>query len=263
MKKTGVYETKKKDGSVYYRTSVTINAKHISLGSYAKKKDAENAYKAARKLLESDVTLSDYDRFSALYFEKFVILLNLRDNHIYFPMPVYLKNRFFYYYLDEDTFFIFDREDLFYYTSHKIQRRGGHLFVSDFGMQVSLLSRYDIRPYAVEGRDYRFRNGNNFDLRRENIEIINPYIGVIKSETPKGTVYTVKIHVKGNYTVGTYSSATEAAIAYNKAADILKQHGIDKNYGINYVEGISAKEYAEIYSSVSVSKSISEAYFSE
>ena len=30
---TGVYQTSKKDGSLYYRASLTYHAKHISLGS--------------------------------------------------------------------------------------------------------------------------------------------------------------------------------------------------------------------------------------
>ena len=31
---TGVYKTTKKDGSVYYRVSITYKNKHISIGSY-------------------------------------------------------------------------------------------------------------------------------------------------------------------------------------------------------------------------------------
>lgn len=256
MDKTGVYETTKKDGTKYYRVSVTVNGKHISLGSYDLKSNAVRAYKAAKHLLETLDSFADYKKYDSLNFDKFVVLLNLRDNKIYFSSPVYLKNRFFYYYLDEDTALIFDKEDLFYYTEHKIMRRGGHLFVNDFGMQYSLLSRYGVRPYSVLNRDYRFVNGNSFDFRRENIEVINPYIGVTEITEHNKTKYLVKIHVKGNYTVGTYNTIEEAAIAYNKAADTLRQKGIKKEYGVNYLDGISPSEYAAIYSKISISPSI-------
>lgn len=75
-------------------------------------------------------------------------------------------------------------------------------------------------------------------------------------------MYTVRIHINGNYTVGTYPTETEAAIAYNKAIDILKQNGLTKNFTPNYVEGVSPREYAEIYSSLQISPKITN-YFSE
>jgi len=42
----------------------------------------------------------------------------------------------------------------------------------------------------------------------------------------------------GNYTVGTYRSEEKAAIAYNKAVDLAKSHGIDKNFPTNYIDQI-------------------------
>ena len=54
-------------------------------------------------------------------------------------------------------------------------RRGGHLFVADYGMQVNIASRYGIKNFAVENRDYRFVNGNDHDFRYANIEILNTY----------------------------------------------------------------------------------------
>lgn len=35
-------------------------------------------------------------------------------------------------------------------------RRGGHLFVADYGMQVNILNRYGIKNYAVKDKDYIF-----------------------------------------------------------------------------------------------------------
>lgn len=59
-------------------------------------------------------------------------------------------------------------------------RRGNHYFVSDYGMQLTLTSRYGIKNYAVPGRDYCFRNGDPTDFRRENLQIHNIYHGVRK-----------------------------------------------------------------------------------
>lgn len=250
----GVYTTKRKDGTTYYRASLTYRNKHISLGSYSAVADAHRTYLSASALLQdTSITLNQYQPDSLLSFDKWICLLNFRDNGIYFATPIYIRPKFFYYYFSPTDFFIFDTEDLFYYSSHKISHRGNHYFVADYGMQVNIMSRYGIKNYAVEGRDYRFINGNNRDFRYENIEIINRYNGVC-AVTHKGiTRYQVKIHVKGNVTVGTYQSELEAAIAYNKAIDILKKAGVDKAYTPNYIEGISPAVYADFYSSIKVS----------
>lgn len=138
----------------------------------------------------------------------------------------------------------------------KISHRGGHYFVADYGMQVNIMSRYGIKNYAVEGRDYRFINGNNQDLRYENIEVINRYNGVTAVTRDGTTYYQVKIHVNGNRNVGCYRSETEAAIAYNKAIDLLKKAGVDRAYTPNYMEGMSPLAYADLYNTVKISPGI-------
>lgn len=249
----GVYTAKHKDGSVYFRASVTYRNKHISLGSFSDPETAHAAYKTAGCLLnDASRTLTQYEQASALPFEKWVTLLNFRDNGIYFATPIYIRPKFFYYYFSPTDFFLFDTEDLFYYSSRKISYRGGHYFVADYGMQVNIMSRYGIKNYAVEGRDYRFINGNNHDFRYENIEIINRFQGVEQIRQNGVTRYRVKIHVKGNLSVGVYDTETEAAIAYNKAIDILKKAGVCKAYTPNYMEGISSAAYADLYDSVKV-----------
>ena len=55
----------------------------------------------------------------------------------------------------------------------------------------------------------------------------------------------------------------EAAIEYNKAIDILKRNGCPKNYTPNYLENITAGEYAEIYTRLPVSDKLYKLYFSE
>ena len=273
MKKlAGVYETTKKDGTVYYRSSVTYKGRHISLGSFENAQSAHLAYRQAQSILDADSpvhidTLSQFyqtepealkkaqkniAKFDNLPFEKAICLLNFRDNQIYFSSPIYLKKSFFYYYLTPDITLLFDKEDLFFYSSHRIMKRGGHLFVAEYGMQTSVLSRYGIRSYAVKDRDYRFLNGDAHDLRYANIEIINPYFCVFRTGTLGGYTYQVKIHINGDLQIGMYKDEKTAAIAYNKAADFCHQYGIVKNFPVNYIESLSAREYAEIYSAITL-----------
>ena len=132
-------------------------------------------------------------------------------------------------------------------------RRQGHLFVNDYGMQINILSRYGIKNYAVPGRDYYFANEDPWDLRYSNIIIVNRYYGVTKITSHGASSYKVQIHINGNYTVGTYLSEEEAAIAYNKAVDLAKKSGITKNYQTNYLENYSPREYADTYSHIKIS----------
>ncbi len=250
---TGVYTAKRKDGSTYYRASLTYRNKHISLGSHNEMQKAHEIYCTASALLkDASLRLEDYRPDSPLPFAKWVCLINFRDNGIYLATPIYIRPRFFYYYFSPNEYFIFDKDDLFYYSSRKISRRGGHYFVADYGMQVNIMNRYGIKNYAVEGRDYRFINGSRNDLRYENIEIINRFHGVNAIQEKGRTIYQVKIHVKGYVNVGVYASEMEAAIAYNKAIDLLKKAGVDKAYTPNYMEGISPNVYADLYDSVQV-----------
>ena len=139
----------------------------------------------------------------------------------------------------------------------KIQKKGGYLFVSDYGSQYSILSRYGIRPFSVYGRDYRMTNGDALDFRYSNIEIINQYAGVQRKESASGQVqYQTKIHVNGDFIVGTYADEISAAIAYNKAADTLAAHGISKAYARNYIVSMTNEQYHTAYTSISISKKL-------
>lgn len=256
----GVFQAQKKDGSIYYRSSITFHSKHISLGSYDSETLAHQAYLTASALLSSEINYQpdDYDSasFPILPFHKWISLLNFKNNGIYCKTPIYLRSNYFHYYLSPDDVLIFDVDDLFYYSHHSIMRRGGHLFVAEYGMQTNIHSRYGIRNFARPDIDYRFVNGNPGDYRYSNVEIINPYHGVTVTTEHGHTVYTTRIHIHGDYIVGRYKSLQEAAIAYNKARDILWAKGVKKNFGENYIEELSREAYLGLYDKISVSKKI-------
>lgn len=254
--KPGVYQAIKKDGTIYYRSNITYQNKHISLGSFPMEEEASAAYLEASALITSAIKLEGLcDFITYLSFEKAVSLINFRDNHIYISNPIYLRKNYFSYYLSEDEELKFDIDDLFYYSSHKILRRKGHLYVNDYGMQVTIFSRYGIRNHSVCNRDYYFANGDENDFRYSNIIIVNPYYGVFRFQTPTGTYrYRVKLHINGNFTIGVYSTEIKAAIAYNKAVDLAKSYGIEKNYPENYIPDLSPKDYADIYIKLKISQ---------
>ena len=272
---SGVYPAQKKDGTPYWRASVTHKGKHISLGSYDDETVAEHAYEEACELLrgagkrktsddsisveESSLGISDYsDRKRALAFDKWVALVNFRDNGIWCRGPIYLRKGYFEYYLSATEDYRFGPDDLFYYTHHTIQKRGGHLFVADYGMQVSVLSRYGVRPYSVPGRDYYFRNGDETDLRPGNLVIVNRYMGVCfePGNRARGE-YVARINTRPGITVvvGHYDTEEEAAVAYNKAIDILTLAGSTRAYTPNYLEDVSPAKYRVLYAGVKIRES--------
>ncbi len=249
----GSFKAFRKNGIMYFRSSITYHGKHISLGSYKEEKDAQKAYIEAEEVLYSDISPEDYPSSYILLFEKYITLINFRDNNVYIKNPVYLFKRFFLYYCDQETVFKFDTDDLFFYSSHHISRRGDHFFVADYGMQINLNSRYGIRRHAVLGRDYRFINGDRYDYRYENIDIINRYFGVEKILLKGKQKFKTRILLKGKFVIGIYDSEIEAAIAYNKAADLITRRLPGKKYDLNYIDSISPYEYANIYTDITIS----------
>lgn len=252
----GVFETNKKNGDPSFRASLTYKGKHIALGSFDTLEKAKGAYEEGILTLNSDFGLEDYGRYRYLPFDKYVVLVNVRDCGLYCANPIIVRKNYVSYYLSTDEELKFSKDDLFYYMSHKILRRGGHMYVNDYGMQLSLGNRYGIKKYAVIDRDYRFVNGDTMDFRYENIEILNMYNGVEYVTGPRKSGYRVKIHVVGDLIVGYYDDVIKAAIAYNKAIDILKRNGITKDYDANYIEDINGKVYAQIYSELDINECI-------
>lgn len=252
----GVCPAKQKNGTVYFRSGIHYHSKHISLGSYPTEAAATAAYLEASDILNRhSMEIYDIPSYAgALSFEKAVVLINFRDHELYFKNPIYLRKGYFSYFLSPSDELKFDIDDLFYYSVRKIQKRQGHLFVNDYGMQYSILARYGIKPYAVAGRDYEFANGDPSDFRYSNLMIRNHFHGVQAFHQHGVTAYKTVIHINGNYQIGIYPSEDYAAIAYNKAADLAKAAGIRKNFPENYVGAFSAKEYADIYTGIALSK---------
>jgi hypothetical protein len=262
----GVYQATKKDGTVYYRAGITYKRKHISLGSFPTEQEASEAYCVAAGILNGEITLDEllaaFEKkdveteacgWFPVAFDKCISLINFRDNHRYSGSPIYMRKNYFSYFLSPHEELKFDIEDLFYYATHKIMRRQGHLYVNEYGMQTTILNRYGIKDYAVYKRDYDFANDDPTDFRYANIIVINRYHGVTEFDHRGEKRYRVKIHIKGNYTVGTYSTAEKAAIAYNKAVDLAKKAGYNRNFPQNFIETISASEYADLYRGIKIS----------
>lgn len=253
----GVFTATKKNGTIYYRSSITFRNKHISLGSFETKDLAHNCYRLAKEIVTSSLGVMDYKSSYPISFDKWVILVNFRDNHYYFKNPIYMFKKYFIYYLSLEEELYFDIEDLFYYSSHKIHKRNGYYFVNDFGMQINILSRYKIKNHAVLNRDYKFIDGNDHNFRYDNIEVINPYYGVIKEETLQTLSYKAVININGTYIIGRYDDVITAAIAYNKSVDFLKNYHIsDKSYPLNYIEGMTKEAYVKRYKQTPISKKI-------
>lgn len=255
MKNKGIYIAYDKNDNPYYRVAVTLNGHHVSLGNFKSESDSLKCYEEYIRIVsDNDISAEQYDKEMKLSFEKFILLINYRDNHVYFPKPIYLKKNFFLYYLEPGFVLKFDKDDLFFYINHKILKRGNRLYYNDFGIQTTLKEKYNIPVYGVLNRDYRFINNDCFDFRYSNIEILNKFHGIEKTSKNNKISYKVKINLKGYHYVGTYPTELEACIAYNKAADIIKQ-----NHNINYKQNdpeISAKQYADIYSKLKISPKI-------
>ena len=111
----GVFQARKKNGDIYFRSSVTFRGKHISLGSFATQEEAHRTYTIAANLLKSEIRfLPDDYRPCELPFSKWVVLNNFKNNGLYIKTPIYLQANYFEYYLSGEDVLLFDADDLFY-----------------------------------------------------------------------------------------------------------------------------------------------------
>lgn len=253
----GVSPSIKKDGSTYYRASITYRNKHISLGSYGSEKTAHQAYLIAYSIIfQNEYHYDNYSNEMILPFEKWIVLHNFRDNGYYIKNPIYMHKYYFSYFIEPMYELQFDVDDLFYYSTHKIFKREGYLFVNDFGIQMNILNRLGVKNFAIEGKDYFFKDNNPNNLRYHNIEVINRYYGV-ENITQKENCYKAKIHINGNYIIGKYKTEEEAAIAFNKAADFIRHQKIsNKKFPRNYIDNLTQDQYYKIYEKIKISPKI-------
>ncbi|MCR5452611.1 MAG: hypothetical protein K6F00_08300 [Lachnospiraceae bacterium] len=248
----GVYKAQKKNGSTYYRVSISHAGKHVSLGSYTRKSEASRAYKEAEKLYEDDsIGLLNWNlHIKVLPEDKVIVILNHRDNGMYIGTPIYLRGGYFSYFLKGVGEMKFDNDDLFYYSSHRIHVHDGHLYVNDYGMQYGILARYGIKNFAVAGKDYTFANGDELDYRYANIIVVNKYHGVTAVSKNEIIKHETKIHINGEFLIGRFETDSMAAVAYNKAVDAAIDAGVKKNFIQNYVLEYTPKEYASVYTDI-------------
>ena len=252
MRYKGVYKAVRKDGSTYYRVSISRSGKHVSLGSFDRVREASAAYREAERLYtDSDIGLLNWkDHISHLHQDKVITILNHRDNSMYIGTPIYLRGRFFSYFLKGVGELKFDNDDLFYYSSHRILCHDGHLYVNDYGMQYGILARYGIKNFAVAGKDYVFANGDELDYRYSNIKVINKYHGVTAVSDHDIIRHEASIIINGAFKLGRFETDAIAAVAYNKAVDAAVSAGVAKNFIQNYVVEFTPKEYARVYTDI-------------
>lgn len=254
----GTFLATKKNGEITCRSSIYYKKKHISLGTFSTEEEARKAYLEAEEILHgtAPIRLEDHTPSAALSFSKWVMLVTLRDTGRYYRTPISPRADFFYYYVSRGLRLRFDPEDLTFFATHKITQRGRGFFVTVDGRQVPLLSLFGIHAHAVAGRDYEFLDGNARNLRRGNIRILNPYHGVRKEFRKGMPVYAARIHVNGDLLIGRYSTEEEAAIAYNKAADLLGEQGCPIHYPRNVVAGMEEFDLERIYHLVKVAEKV-------
>ena len=79
----------------------------------------------------------------------------------------------------------------------------------------------------------------------------------VRRELVKGLYqYITKVHLVGDFIVGRYPTEIEAAVAYNKAVNFLKENGIVKNFTTNYIEELDEISYAAMYNRIRISKNL-------
>ena len=236
-----------------YKLYFVYNKEKIYLGSYASYEKAQEILAEAEALMQDPHHLiPDFSKYKMDY-KKVISLCNFRDNKKYIKNPIYIYTNYFHYYLSKDCILTFDLKELFYFSTYKIHKRGNYLYTQDNVSQKSILSRFGILNHSVVGKDYFFKNNDPYDFRKENLEIIKSYKGVTKKEKADGDIYIASIYIDSNLIIGYYASEIEAAIAYNKAIDLISDHTPQKLFTPNLIPYLTSDEYQSIYSSITVS----------
>jgi len=244
-----------KNSIIRYKVYFVYQSKKIYLGLFDTTLAANNALLEAEAIMDHPIDIAHYTCASIDY-KKFISLCNFRKQHVYIKNPICIYDHYFCYYFDKDIVFTFDMKDLLFFSTYKICKRGHYIYTQDSVTQQSILSRFGIHPHSVCGVDYVFRNGNPYDFRRENLEVVNAYKGVTHKMRNQESVYITKIFINQNLIIGHYPSGLEAAIAYNKAIDILFENGNARDYIKNTIPYLTLTEYNQIYDRLAISPRI-------
>ena len=240
------------NGNTKYKVYFVYESNKIYLGIYPSMETAQKALEEAQMIMEAPKGPPDFNFFTLSY-QKIVSLCNFRDHRKYIKNPIYLYATYFHYYLSKECILVFDSKDLLYFSTYKIYKRGHYLYTQDSVSQQNILSRFHIPSYSVIGKDYYFKNGNPFDFRRENLISINHYKGVKQKVKQDQLVYVASIYIDTTLVIGYYASEIEAAIAYNKAIDLLRQQNSPHHYTYNTIPYLTDTEYQVLYEKISVS----------
>lgn len=244
-----------KNSITRYKVYFVYNSKKIYLGLFDTPLAANNALLEAQAIMDNPVDIAQYT-CTYIDYKKFISLCNFRNHHVYIKNPICIYDSYFCYYLSKEIVFTFDIKDLLFFSTYKICKRGHYVYTQDSVTQQSILSRFGIHPHSVCGVDYKFRNGNLYDFRRENLEIVNAYKGVTHKIKNDESIYITKIFINQNVVIGHYLSQLEAAIAYNKAIDILFENGNGRDYIKNTIPYLTRSEYNQIYDKLDISPRI-------
>ncbi len=245
-----IYPINKNSGTEY-QLYYKYKNKRIYLGAYQTFALASSAFLEAEEVVISKISI-DCASHLTLPFHKVVSLINFRDNGVFFKNPIYICGDYFKYYVSKDTVFSFDNNHLFFFSTNKIAIRGNYIYTQDGITQRNILSRFGIPSHSVCGKDYLFKNNNPYDFRKDNLHIVRHYLGVTYVKKNGLPVYVTKIFFNKSIVVGHYSSEVEAAIAYNKAADLLTKH-TQTEYMHNDIPYLTQAEYNALYESVTIS----------
>ena len=58
--------------------------------------------------------------------------------------------------------------------------------------------------YSVKGKDYIFRNNDEHDFRYENVCVVNKYNGVSQIVKNGRIMFQSRIHINGDFIIGSY-----------------------------------------------------------
>ena len=246
-----IYPTQNSKFRVYY----LYKTKKIYLGLYNNSESASLAYDFVQQIFEGDLTVDAYTVDIPISFDKFISCINFRDSNFYFKTPIYVYKDCFKYYLKPDLVLTFDLKDLLFFSNTRIHKRRDYLYTYMGDHQENILRRFGFTKSMIYLKDYRFKNGDRYDFRRENIEVINHYYGVKKEKRYNQPTYVARIALQNtSLTIGHYETEIQAAIAYNKAADLVNYRLEDSPYPLNSFPFLTRQEYQDLYDELVISK---------